>query len=271
MNEKERRKHNKEYYSKYFPGLTYSAETSENRLEFLEAQALEKQATLEKKKCEICGKVRPFRKHKYCSAKCYNKNANQQRIKHRQGNPLLKRELNKIARKHTLKKYFGMTPIAYEKRTREGCFVCGTKIPIVLHHKIKGDNSSLVCLCENHHQLIHRYHYTIPELLKAAQGNGPDKIMHSADAVSIAEKERQRKEKEYYSEHREKIEARKKKNKAKRLKKKEAEPGLREEAKQKMLQELRQEMKNGIFGKEKIWQTETKIGKIQCPRGGESV
>ena len=71
--------------------------------------------------------------------------------------------------------------------------------------------------------------------------------MYSNVAVSRAQKERQQKEKEYYSKHREEIKVRKRKNRANRLKKKKAEPGLREEAKQNRIQGLRLEKKNRIF------------------------
>jgi hypothetical protein len=57
----------------------------------------------------------------------------------------------------------------YKEITKTGCCICGFKDVIDLHHKNgKEDESELVALCPNHHQMLHRQHLTFTELINRA-------------------------------------------------------------------------------------------------------
>ncbi len=73
-------------------------------------------------------------------------------------------KLFKIKEAHYIK-FFGLTLKQYKEKIKTGCVICGFTKTVDLHH-LNGnkDNSKLICLCPNHHQMIHRKHMTFEEL-----------------------------------------------------------------------------------------------------------
>lgn len=65
-----------------------------------------------------------------------------------------------------IRRNFGLSLEEYNDKIKDGCMICGFREVTDLHHKNgKEDNSELVCLCPNHHQLLHRKHLTFEELV----------------------------------------------------------------------------------------------------------
>lgn len=65
-------------------------------------------------------------------------------------------------RSDSIKKTYGLTVEEYQKLTKE-CVVCGFDIITELHHlngnKKNNDPNNVICLCPNHHKMIHRYDF----------------------------------------------------------------------------------------------------------------
>ena len=81
--------------------------------------------------------------------------------------PEIKERMKKHNQEVNAKKHFGLSREQYNEKIKDGCVICGFKEVIDLHHKnFKGkkDNSDLVALCPNHHQMIHRNHITFEQL-----------------------------------------------------------------------------------------------------------
>lgn len=84
---------------------------------------------------------------------------------------LIKRkEYRKENREYYRAYAYNLTVEEYGKLTKDGCVICGIKEPLDIHHKDKNHKNNkkgnLVCLCPNHHALIHRNIKTYEQMKK---------------------------------------------------------------------------------------------------------
>ena len=101
-------------------------------------------------------------KYKYYKKQYMKEYYQRPEIKQRQ-----KEYMKEYIKKYHIGKYFGLTVEQYLEKIKDGCIICGFKEVVDLHHKNgRKDNSDLVCLCPNHHALIHRKHITFESLYK---------------------------------------------------------------------------------------------------------
>ena len=117
-----------------------------------------------RKWCNKCGKIIPMKKWKENNKeklKEYNRNWSRKDRR----NPV-RQEYQKKYRQTRLKELkFKITEKEFEEIIKNGCNICGWKYVFDIHHISKNPNK-LICLCPNHHQLIHRNKIKLEDLYK---------------------------------------------------------------------------------------------------------